>query len=251
MVASIVFGFSLYELAVYFFLYGFIGWCCEVVYAAVKHGKFVNRGFLNGPICPIYGVGVILVLVALTPININFFVLFLSAAVLTSVLEFLTGFILEKFFHKTWWDYRAEPFNIMGYVCLKMSIVWGLACVIIIDVVHPSVASLLSKIPTVCGYVFLSIAAVLLVTDFVLTILQLLKLNQRYKLIDKLNKGMSVGSDKLAETLYKTTTGIEEKIAELRRKIENSRLVKAFPRLGSKKTTSECTDPKQDKKQEP
>ena len=100
------------EYALYFFIYAILGWCVEVIHAALARGKFENRGFLNGCWCPIYGVGVVLVLLCLTPININVFVLFIASLILTSVLEFIVGLILEKLFKTKWWDYSKEHFNI-------------------------------------------------------------------------------------------------------------------------------------------
>ena len=113
----------IYKALCYFFIYGFLGWCCEVIYAAIIDGKFVNRGFLNGPICPIYGFGVLFVLTLLEPIRENFLFLFIGSVILTSVLEFITGFLLEKVFKMKWWDYSNERFNIHGYICLKFSII--------------------------------------------------------------------------------------------------------------------------------
>ena len=113
---------NFYELVWIFIIYAFIGWCTEVSYAALDRGIFVNRGFLNGPYCPIYGCGVLIVVVLLTPLKKNLLILYLGSFLLTSVLEFITGFVMEKVFHNKWWDYSDKPFNIMGYVCLKFSI---------------------------------------------------------------------------------------------------------------------------------
>ena len=137
---------NFYELVWIFIIYAFIGWCAEVSFAAVDSGKFVNRGFLNGPYCPIYGCGVVIVVAVLTPIKESLFILFLGSMLLTTVLEFLTGFILEKVFHNKWWDYSDKPFNIMGYVCLKFSILWGLACTFIMKVLHPSIYKFITEL---------------------------------------------------------------------------------------------------------
>ena len=107
----------LYRLLWIFFIYAFLGWCTEVSYAALVTGTFVNRGFLNGPVCPIYGFGVVIVLTCLTPLAGSLPLLFLGSVVLTSALEWLTGFALEKLFHQRWWDYSDEPFNLSGYIC--------------------------------------------------------------------------------------------------------------------------------------
>ena len=93
-----------YHLLWFFFVYAFLGWCAEVGYAATKTGKFVNRGFLNGPWCPVYGFGVVIVLGCLAPLSGNLPLLFLGSVALTSALEWLTGFVLEKLFHQRWWD---------------------------------------------------------------------------------------------------------------------------------------------------
>ena len=135
------------ETAAIFLIYAFVGWCTEVVYATLKHGRFVNRGFLIGPVCPIYGLGVLSVVMFLEPIKDDWGLLFLSSMVFTSAIEFIGGFILERLFNEKWWDYSEEHFNLKGYICLKFSIMWGLACVLVIDVVHPSVMAALRLIP--------------------------------------------------------------------------------------------------------
>ena len=88
---------SFYEAAWIFLVYAFLGWCTEVAYAALELKQFVNRGFLNGPVCPIYGCGVLLVVAVLTPLKENFLILFVGSFFLTSLIEFITGFLLEKF----------------------------------------------------------------------------------------------------------------------------------------------------------
>ena len=100
-----------------FFAYAFLGWCMEVSFAALTSGRFVNRGFLNGPVCPIYGCGAVIVLFCLEPLKDHLFWLFVGSVILTSALEWLTGFVLEKIFHERWWDYSDMPFNLGGYIC--------------------------------------------------------------------------------------------------------------------------------------
>ena len=116
---------SVYFILLYFFVYGFLGWCTEVAFAGVKEGKFVNRGFLNGPICPIYGVGVAVVVSCLDGLKDNLILLYISSVVLVTALEWFTGFILDKLFHNKWWDYSSMPLNLNGYVCLLFSLIWG------------------------------------------------------------------------------------------------------------------------------
>ena len=123
---------TIYEVLWIFIVYAVIGWCSEVAYAALDTGKFVNRGFLNGPYCPIYGFGISLVIVVLTPLKDNLLILYLGSVILTSVIEYITGYLLEKVFHNKWWDYSDKPYNIKGYICLKFSLFWGFACTFIV-----------------------------------------------------------------------------------------------------------------------
>ena len=121
------------------------------ILCSIGPGNFVNRGFLNGPYCPIYGCGVVIVVAALTPLKDNLLILFAGSFLLTSILEYITGFILEKVFHNKWWDYSNKPFNLHGYICLKFSIYWGLACTFIMDVIHPIIYKGITMIPHILG----------------------------------------------------------------------------------------------------
>ncbi|HVI41432.1 MAG TPA: putative ABC transporter permease, partial [Anaerovoracaceae bacterium] len=120
----------LLNLTCYFIIYAFLGWCTEVVYAAAKTGQFVNRGFLNGPYCPIYGFGVLFVIYLLHPVIDNLLYIFLGSVLITSAIELAGGYILEEIFHQKWWDYSDMPLNIGGYICLFFSLMWGLACLV-------------------------------------------------------------------------------------------------------------------------
>ena len=108
----------MYEFCIYFLIFAFLGWCSEVCFAAYKDGKFVNRGFLNGPVCPIYGFGVAGVHFV-TGLIENDAVLVVVSFLLPSLLELVTGFVLEKVFHHKWWDYSKERWKVGGYICAK------------------------------------------------------------------------------------------------------------------------------------
>ena len=202
---------NFYELVWIFITYAVIGWCTEVSYAALDTGRFVNRGFLNGPYCPIYGCGVVIVVAILTPLKDNLLILFFGSFLLTSVLEYLTGFILEKVFHNKWWDYSNKPFNIRGYVCLKFSIYWGLACTFIMDVVHPAIYKFITIIPEILGIVILVIAMTAFTVDICVTVATILKFNKRLKLMEDMAQKMHQLSDELGENIYEGVTNVIEK----------------------------------------
>ncbi len=256
--------FSLYELFLFFFLYSFLGWCSEVVFATLKTGKFVNRGFLNGPVCPIYGTGVALLLLCLTPLKDYPWAVFAVSVVLCSLLEFLTGFLLEKIFHRKWWDYSDRKFNIGGFICPEMSLLWGVAAVAVLYGIQPTFAALIGHLPLLAGYILLGVCAAAFVTDLVFTLLQISALGKRFKELQKINAALRLGSDALGNALSHAAIKGAEKIGEIRQngnekldtlkengahaldnlryrnakrtdnlydKIENSRLAKAFPAL--------------------
>ena len=202
---------NFYELVWIFIIYAFIGWCTEVSYAALDTGKFVNRGFLNGPYCPIYGCGVVIVVAILTPLKENLLILFAGSFLLTSVLEYITGYILEKVFHNKWWDYSDKPFNIKGYVCLKFSIYWGLACTFIMDIVHPIIYAAIRFIPFMLGVVLLSIIMCVFAADCIITVTTILKFNKRLKVMDEMAASIHRLSDEIGENIYENVTDVIEK----------------------------------------
>lgn len=205
---------NFYELAWIFIIYAFIGWCTEVSYAALDTGKFVNRGFLNGPYCPIYGCGVVIVVAILTPLKESLLILFIGSFVLTTALEFVTGYILEKVFHNKWWDYSDKPFNVKGYICLKFSILWGLACTFIMDVLHPLIYKAITWIPFIPGVILLSILMCVFIVDCCITVSTILKFNKRLKIMDEMAASIHKLSDEIGENIYENVTGVIEKSEE-------------------------------------
>ena len=158
------------DLFLYFILYSFLGWCCESVYCSVIQRKWVNRGFLNGPFCPVYGFGALLVLFLLRDVRHSFPALFLSGMVMTSVLEYITSVILEKLFHMHWWDYSHMRFNLNGRVCLLNSCEFGLLSVVVVMYIHPAVVRMTGRIPEL-GRVLLAVLLLLIIAaDTIVTV---------------------------------------------------------------------------------
>lgn len=203
--------YSLYELLCIFITYSFIGWCTEVIYAATVKGTYVNRGFNTGPVCPIYGFGMLLIVVFLERIKEHWALLFMASVIFTSVLEYLVGFILEKFFHEKWWDYTDEPLNINGYICLKFSLLWGLACVFILNIVHPTVMNFIRFIPQWLGSVVLVLAYASFITDFSITLTNILKIRKNLRAIDEIEDRLAALSESIGTNLSDTTLAVMEK----------------------------------------
>lgn len=135
------------EYFLWFILYSVCGWIMETLLYAVRKKQAVKRGFLFGPLCPIYGVGVLLCMFLFYGKIENIFVLFFVGMLVCTVLEYVTHFVLEKLFHATWWDYSTKKFNIKGRICLQNSLFFGAGVVLIVKGLQPFVISLTHRIP--------------------------------------------------------------------------------------------------------
>ena len=199
-----------------FFVYAFLGWCTEVSFAALTSGRFVNRGFLNGPVCPIYGVGVVIVLFFQEPLRKNTVLLFVGSVLLTSLLEWLTGFVLEKIFHQRWWDYSNEPFNLGGYICLRFSIAWGLACLIVVDIIHPSIVWLIHLVPHTLGLILLALFSAGMLVDLAATVRTIARMNRQLTQLDELAGRIKALSNELGENLAERVIDAAERGNDLK-----------------------------------
>ncbi len=148
-----------------FIIYAFLGWCMEVCVALHDEKKLINRGFLIGPICPIYGVGVILIKLLLNRYVEDPLVLFVMAVLVCSFLEYFTGYLMEKLFKARWWDYSHKKFNINGRICLDNLVAFGLLGLLVMYVLNPFFLGILNRVNMAVLNVIAGILFILLVTD--------------------------------------------------------------------------------------
>lgn len=190
----------------WFFLYGVLGWCVEVIYAAIKEHRLVNRGFLCGPICPIYGFGMVGLLFCMRRLptrgeDPGVVTIFIVGMVLTTLIELIGGWVLFKLYRIRWWDYSHLKYNLGGYVCPQFSLLWGLGSVLMVKVVHPLLAHAGDPLPL---QVLLPLDGTLLVfflVDVGVSTAAAIGLNQRLEEIDELRAKLRISSDKLTEVL--------------------------------------------------
>lgn len=195
---------------IYFFIYAIIGWILEVTYNGIRAGKYINCGVLNGPWCPIYGFAAVAILLLLNKVDTNSKIyLFFASMLVASVIELITGFILEKVFHKKWWDYSDKRFNVGGYICVEYSLLWGALCFILYEAIHPMITKFVKAFPIRFLIITNVIIAIVFIIDLIATINTILGINKKFKEIEK-------SKEKLGEV----TTEIGEKIAH--RGIENA-----------------------------
>lgn len=191
----------------WFFLYGFIGWGVEVVYAAIKTHKLVNRGFLCGPICPIYGFGMVGLVysVSLIPMpdsgSMSAVAIFFIGMFLTTAIELVGGWALFKIYHIRWWDYSEMKFNLGGYICPQFSLLWGLGSVLMIKVVHPLLARGSNPMPFKVMLILDIVLFVLFAVDVAVSTAAAIGLNKYLREIDELRARLRVTSDKLTTVL--------------------------------------------------
>lgn len=153
-----------YTVTLLFFCYSFLGWFTETAYCGIAQKHFTNRGFLSGPLCPVYGFGALLVIYLLEPLSENLLALFVGGMLLTSILEYLTGWLLETIFHTKWWDYSQHRFQIHGRVCLLNATLFGILAVIVVRLLHPFIAQFIGRLDflrqVIIGTVLLTLLAV-------------------------------------------------------------------------------------------
>ena len=191
-------------------IYSMIGWIYESTICSIGHKKLINRGFLNGPYCPIYGTGAVLVLLVLGKIQ-NPVLLFFAGAVVTCSLEYLTSWLMEKLFHARWWDYSKRKFNIGGRVCLIGAVVFGAFSVVLILFLHPWVKSMTDRLSDaalswICAILFVGIVSDLIVTvkgllgtHAVFAEYAVLLQQKRKELAEKLRTSAEEGRERLRE----------------------------------------------------
>ncbi|MBE6114322.1 MAG: hypothetical protein E7191_04500 [Erysipelotrichaceae bacterium] len=166
------------DILLYFIWYSFLGWVCESVWKTLCSRKLVNSGFLYSPLCPIYGFGGLLIIYSLTPIKKYPLAVFLIGMLLVSILEYLTGLLLEVLFHMKWWDYSNRRFQLHGRVCLENAVIFGCMGLLVIYGIHPRIIYYFEYIPDQLRIVLAMIAIVTLILDTSLSVNSLIKFNQ-------------------------------------------------------------------------
>ncbi|MBE6062600.1 MAG: hypothetical protein E7207_03375 [Clostridium butyricum] len=198
-----------------FVIYSFLGWVLETLHASIRDKKFVNRGFLVGCFCPIYGFGGVITVWIFQWINIYIknntvftIVSVLATIVIVTLLEYITGYILEKIFNCKWWDYSEDFGNINGYICLSYSLLWGVLAFVLIKVINPIIMNLVGMINVRARVWIAAVFFVYFIIDFVKTIIDTLGL-----------RNVIINYSKFS-------------VADYYKKIKHyKRLLKAFPRL--------------------
>ena len=190
--STYILGFTLYDLVWFFFLYSVVGWVVETVYESLRQGLLVNRGFLIGCYCPIYGFASWLVLFSLSRFRGRFFLVFLLGMVLATLLEYFVGWLMETTLQSKWWDYSHSKFNFKGRVSLLTSLAWGLMCAVVIEFIHPFTVSTIHSFSYRSGMVALGVIFITMSIDAIISLAAAIRLSNKMSALANIRERATV-----------------------------------------------------------
>lgn len=214
-----------------FFTYAILGWIMEVVLKLITEREFINRGFLIGPYCPIYGYGVLLITFLLRRYQNDILATFIFSILICGILEYFTSYFMEKIFHARWWDYSNKKFNINGRICLETLVPFGILGCSIVYVTNPAILNIINSIPDLLLHIISSILLVCYIADNIIS----------FKIIFNLRE--------ISLDLKDNTKEISEKVKRIisNKSLLHRRLIKAFPKIKSKVNLKEWITERENK----
>ncbi len=243
----------IFEISTYFIIYSFLGWIMESIVRSISEKRIINTGFLKGPVCPIYGIGALIMLLFLNRFENNLILLFFISIFILTLWEYIVGFLLEKTFNMKYWDYSNQKFNFKGRICLVNSICWGFLGVAFVKYIHPFVESIISKVDIILIHYCVVILGLVMVVDFITTVVKIKNIKETLDKIEKLNKEIIEKLKELrnlkkeeTEERFTATESIQQIIDELKKKKNRItrrlyknvyRLKKAFPTINTNEIT--------------
>lgn len=211
-----------------FYLYSFAGWCWEVSLYLVKERRFVNRGFLTGPILPIYGFGALSVLLSCVPVKENVLLVALVGTLVASLVEYVTGWAMEALFHVRYWDYSDQPLNLNGHICAMSAATWAVFSAMIVCVVHPMLRPTMLKVPPNAALIAACVLTAFCAVDTVfavrkaLDLRRLLESMERYaKELEALHGGLDSLSSRIGDMVHAFAERVDVKQEELSAGVEH------------------------------
>ncbi len=239
------------EILTYFLIYSFLGWIMESIVRTICEKKLINTGFLYGPVCPIYGIGAIIMLIFLDSFQNKPVLLFFISIIILTIWEYIVGVLLEKIFKTKYWDYSDQKFNFQGRICLVNSTCWGILGVIFVKYIHPSIFSIVSRVDKTLLYYIIFILLIIMAVDIVISIIKVKSMKAALERIEQLNKEIKeklkeLKAIKREKNKVTSVESIKEVIEQLKKKRNRIiihlyryvyRLKKAFPDINTNETT--------------
>ena len=211
-----------YHWLTFFYIYCFCGWIFESTYVSLKQHHFVNRGFLRLPMLPLYGTGAVMMLWVSLPVKNNLFLVYCSGVVAATLLEYVTGYVMERLFKVRYWDYSDQRFNLHGYICLTSSIAWGFLTIFMTEVIHKPIERFVLNLPPALEWCLLGVISGCFVMDTIQSTKEALKLAKALENVAKLRAELEDMQVQLALLKAETAQNIETAKAELRETVAES-----------------------------
>lgn len=205
----------------FFYIYCFLGWCFETAYACIKNRKFENRGFLRGPYIPIYAFGAIFVLIITDSFKGNVLGVYFSGMIAATILEYMTGYVMEKLFKVKYWDYSDHRFNLSGYISLSTSISWGFLSVALTDFLQVNVYKFVSSFTDFTLKVSIIIISIIFLSDLLLSIKAAFSLARAYATLIKAKSEFAEVREKLSGMAEGFVNGTQNKITSIKDSVSN------------------------------
>lgn len=205
-----------YHWLTFFYIYCFCGWIFESTYVSLKQHRFVNRGFLRLPMLPLYGTGAVMMLWVSLPVKDNLFLVYCSGVVAATLLEYVTGYVMERLFKVRYWDYSNQKFNLHGYICLTSSIAWGFLTIFMTEVIHKPIERFVLNLPPALEWCLLGVVSGCFVMDTIQSTKEALNLAKALESVAKLRADLEEMQVQLALLKAETAQNIENAKEELR-----------------------------------
>ncbi len=200
--------FYFFKLLLFFYIYCFLGWCIESTIVSISSRKFVNRGFLRGPVLPIYGSGAMLILLITYPVKVNWILVYFVGMIGTTLLEYVTGWGMEKILKMRYWDYSNNRCNLDGYICLKSSLFWGLLSLFLVYVIHPPLERILTHFSQTTLIILDIIITIAFVMDLIYAIRTALDVNKLLAALTTVKNDFEKTKAELALKLSENDTAV-------------------------------------------
>ena len=232
-----IFGVSYYFILMNFFIFSICGWIYESTFVSIRTGKPVNRGFLVGPMLPLYGTGATLVYLILRPVSHIPSLLYAAGMLVATVLEYITSYLLEKIFHAKWWDYTKNPYNLNGRIALIPSLFWGFLSLLLFDTLEPLAMKFIDAIPYKTGVILLHVLIVVSCIDLVYTIITTINFRKQlenfYNFRNELEKQLEdIQFTSLRDIISSTSNSFSEKMEATIQKLSSLKVnVAEDPRI--------------------
>ncbi len=207
-----MFGYSVIQWLFFFYFYCFFGWCFESAYVSIKSRKFVNRGFMKGPFLPLYGSGAIMMLLVSKPFLQHWWAVYIAGCIGATLLEYVTGVVMEALFKVRYWDYSNQPFNFKGHICLSSSLAWGGLTMLMTYVIHKPVEAFVLDIPSAVLTIITVLLTVYIAGDFALAFKAALDLRDILVYLEKAKEEWNAKKELFAENMEQKKESIVDRL---------------------------------------